>query len=159
MIPIPSVASTTVRRAATTYPTLQPRLHYVLAWNPLGYNRGQPYRVEPQIIWDLRYCPDQRASLSRDHRHRIPSAILDAASTEPPVSVFRITCGPFPPASRWIIEARNAQGVTVRDVLRMIYRQLRRRVHQDEYDRLPVQQRGLITQNAYRRIRRHRAGS
>jgi len=109
----------------------------------LGFVDGQSCA----LLWDLRDPPNTAAQpVSTIHRHRSPITKFQLPhsqlATTPPVTALRITCDIFP--YKWRIEARNQQGVTVRDVLTAIYNVAHAPLRVDEWEGLSAKQQDRI---------------
>jgi len=105
---------------------------------------GQPCA----LLWDLRDPPSSAAQpVSSIHKHKTPNTKYQLPhaqfATTPPVTALQITCDIFP--YQWRIEARNKQGVTVRDVLTAIYNVAHAPLRTEEWDGLTHKQRERIS--------------
>ena len=124
-------------------------LHHALAFNAQSPHR---YHVEPTLLWDLRYSPDY-ARLSSAPDRRLSSSVKAQYATNPPVPIFRVTCGILPYRD-WTIEVHNSRGVTVGDVLNALYRELRHRVNSAEWNGAPRPHQARVAETFYSRSRR-----
>ncbi|KAF9010112.1 hypothetical protein BDQ17DRAFT_999944 [Cyathus striatus] len=92
-------------------------LHHLLQYSqhpPVsGYDHTRP------LYWDIRHPPTGFLRNMTIPNQPISDIELGMHATWPSVNVLRITTDLLQPD--WIIEARNALGVTVRDVLEAIY--------------------------------------
>ncbi|KAI5116456.1 hypothetical protein M0805_005869 [Coniferiporia weirii] len=123
-------------------------IHYALAFNPQSTHSSY---VEPGLLWDVRYSPDYARLASR--AQRLPAHIAAQHATSPPVPFFRIACGLFPHSRAWNVEAHNARGVTVGDVLSALHRALRRRVSPAEWAAAPRAHQARVAEAFYARVR------
>ncbi|KAJ7472171.1 ectomycorrhiza-regulated small secreted protein [Mycena latifolia] len=112
-------------------PALHPLLQY-------SQHDGEP-GGRCALVWDLRESPIFAHHISAPDR-MLSEFELSQHATNPPVSCLRVTCGIFPEES-WVAEARNALGVTVRNVLDAIFAIVGTPLIYAEWDKLcPKQQ-------------------
>lgn len=126
-------------------------LHQALAFNPQDRHR---YHVDPALLWDLKQGPEYSRLATAPDRY-ISKRIRSQYATQPPVPVFRVTCGIFP-HNGWEIEVRNPLGVTVEDVLIELYRGLRHRISNKEWEQTPRQHQARVAEAFYERTRHSR---
>lgn len=122
-------------------------LNNVLSFNPQSRHSTH---VHPYLYWDLRNPAE--SARSADTGHKISPRVRAHFATNPPVKVFRITCGLFP-SSSWNIDISNPHGVTVDDVLRGLHQGLRRRISSSEWARIPRQNQSRVAEAFYDRQR------
>ena len=115
-------------------------MHGALSFAP---QERQHYRVQHDIIWDIRTSPNHARHAS-DYHH-LSTTIRRALATRPALPVLHITCGVFP-LHDWDIEVVNPTGVTVDDVLAQLYHTMRKRITNKEWARLSRQQQSYIAE-------------
>ncbi|KAF7299363.1 Ectomycorrhiza-regulated small secreted protein [Mycena indigotica] len=114
-------------------PTLNPLLRY--------FNAPRETSTCP-VIWDLRKAPKTAHHVHTigEHCRPLSDSELSQHATHPPVATLRVRCGVYP-SETWVSEARNRQGVTVKNVLDAIYRTLNIQLTHAEWESLcPKQQ-------------------
>ncbi|KAJ7244050.1 ectomycorrhiza-regulated small secreted protein [Mycena rebaudengoi] len=115
-----------------------PILHPLLQYSQDGRTTGHCC----PLLWDLREPPNTaRHVLSRDRP--LSEFELSQHATTPPVFYLRITCGVFPDES-WTSEARNWQGITVRNVLDAIYSTVRAQITYPEWNALSLKHQNRV---------------
>lgn len=124
--------------------------HSSIAFTP--ENASADNEVHPEILWDMRVSPSHAVLAST--AQLIPSDILTAAATSPPLRVFKITSGLFH-SKNWDIEVHNQYGVTISDILNGMYHSLRHRITKKEWAGLSHQQQAFTADAFYLRARSH----
>jgi hypothetical protein len=95
------------------------------------------------ILWDFREQPLTSVRHISSFDTPLSEFELSQHATSPPLTLLHITCDVLP--ERWSIEARNLQGVTMRDVLEAIFISLNAQLKLEEWERLCLKQRDRIS--------------